>query len=230
MSVCLSLMLALQENLRQLCVFQLANESGQSYRWWEYVTKFGEECTMSGNNYNEDCAERVCQFCNACDTIKLGQPKSVVNVVPTVVQYFLGTFGTHSALRLFMWSCHASLQWQPLLCTHPDCSLSVLVCVSLLSVQRKEFKTWTTIASLLAFHHTVNKLSARFTQVFSELNGDSWSSLPALRNCIGNIQEDRENSIMEAEMASQRGDADTGEVRYSVIDLNHLPHYQMVQD
>ena len=129
MSVCLSLMLALQENLRQLCVFQLANESGQSYRWWEYVTKFGEECTMSGNNYNEDCAERVCQFCNACDTLKLGQPKSVVNVVPTVV---------HSALRLFVWICHASLQWQPLLCTHPDCTLSVLVCVSWLSLQRKE--------------------------------------------------------------------------------------------
>ena len=48
-----------QENLRQLCVFQLANQSGQSYRWWEYVTKFGEECTMAGNQYNEACAERV---------------------------------------------------------------------------------------------------------------------------------------------------------------------------
>lgn len=95
-----------QENLRQLCVFQLANESGQSYRWWEYVTKFGEECTMTGNQYNEACAERV----------------------------------------------------------------------------------------------------------FTELNGDSWSSLSALRSCIGDIQEDRDNSIMEAEMASQRGDADTGEV------------------
>lgn len=71
-------MLALQENLRQLCVFQLANNSGQSYRWWEYVTKFGEECTMSGNNYNEACAERVCQFCNMLMTsLKLGQPKVV---------------------------------------------------------------------------------------------------------------------------------------------------------
>ena len=48
-----------QENLRQLCVFKLANESGQSYRWWEYVTKFGEECTINHNQYNEECAERV---------------------------------------------------------------------------------------------------------------------------------------------------------------------------
>ena len=72
---------------------------------------------------------------------------------------------------------------------------------------------------MLSFHHTVTKLVACFMQVFSELNGDSWSSLSALRNCIGNIQEDRENSIMEAEMASQRGDADTGEVRYTVIIL-----------
>jgi len=76
-------LLVLQENLRQLCVFQLANESGQSYRWWEYVTKFGEECTMSGNNYNENCAERVCQFCYAFDSPKL---VLIVNVVTTVVQ------------------------------------------------------------------------------------------------------------------------------------------------
>ena len=48
-----------QENLRQLCVFKLGNESQESYRWWEYVTKFSEECTMAGNNYNEECAERV---------------------------------------------------------------------------------------------------------------------------------------------------------------------------
>ena len=49
-------------------------------------------------------------------------------------------------------------------------------------------------------------------QVFSELHGDDWSSLNALRECIGDIQEDRTNAIMEAEMASQRGDSDTGEV------------------
>ncbi|KAL3159117.1 hypothetical protein ABBQ32_011113 [Trebouxia sp. C0010 RCD-2024] len=95
-----------QENLRQLCVFKLASEAGQSYRWWEYVTKFGEECTMAGNKYNSECAEKV----------------------------------------------------------------------------------------------------------FRELSVDSWSSVAALNSCIGNIDEDEENSIMQAEMASQRGGGDTGEV------------------
>lgn len=51
----------LQENLRQLCVFKLASEAGQSYRWWEYVTKFGEECTMADNKYDSTCAEKVQQ-------------------------------------------------------------------------------------------------------------------------------------------------------------------------
>ena len=118
-------------------------------------------------------------------------------------------------------------------------SLYLCVCQCFQNKERKEFGSWTTIASLLAFHHSVKKLFACFTQVFSELNGDSWSSLPALRNCIGNIQEDRENSIMEAEMASQRGDADTGEVCYTlialikikikikIIALKHPPHVKV---
>ena len=49
----------MQENLRQLCVYQLANESGVPWKWWQYVTKFGDECKMSENQYNEECAERV---------------------------------------------------------------------------------------------------------------------------------------------------------------------------
>ncbi|EIE18502.1 hypothetical protein COCSUDRAFT_49231 [Coccomyxa subellipsoidea C-169] len=48
-----------QENLRQLCVFKLANESGVPWKWWEYSTKFGEQCKMVDNQYNEECAERV---------------------------------------------------------------------------------------------------------------------------------------------------------------------------
>lgn len=56
---CAELVRPLQENLRQLCVYKLGNESNESYRWWEYVTKFADECTMSENNYNEECAERV---------------------------------------------------------------------------------------------------------------------------------------------------------------------------
>ena len=53
------MLLTLQENLRQLCVFKLANESAVPWKWWEYVTRFGDECKMSENQYNEECAERV---------------------------------------------------------------------------------------------------------------------------------------------------------------------------
>ncbi len=52
---------AAQENLRQLCVFKLANESGQPWQWWDYVTRFADECKMSEKNYNEECAEKVRQ-------------------------------------------------------------------------------------------------------------------------------------------------------------------------
>ena len=40
-------------------MFKLANESNVPWKWWEYVTKFGETCKMSENQYNEECAERV---------------------------------------------------------------------------------------------------------------------------------------------------------------------------
>lgn len=50
---------SLQENLRQLCVFQLAKGSGKSWLWWDYVTRFGEQCTMANHTYDEDCAEKV---------------------------------------------------------------------------------------------------------------------------------------------------------------------------
>mmetsp|Transcript_27747 Transcript_27747/g.78514 ORF Transcript_27747/g.78514 Transcript_27747/m.78514 type:complete len:504 (+) Transcript_27747:1105-2616(+) len=47
------------ENLRQLCVYKIANATGQSWRWWDYVTKFGEACKMSENKYDDNCAEQV---------------------------------------------------------------------------------------------------------------------------------------------------------------------------
>ena len=55
----------LQENLRQLCVFQLAKDGGKPWMWWDYVTKFGDECTMVGKTYDEDCAEKVRAQCFA---------------------------------------------------------------------------------------------------------------------------------------------------------------------
>ena len=48
-----------QENLRQLCVFKLANDTSKPWYWWDYVTKFGEECSMVDKTYDEDCAEKV---------------------------------------------------------------------------------------------------------------------------------------------------------------------------
>mmetsp|Transcript_11383 Transcript_11383/g.20587 ORF Transcript_11383/g.20587 Transcript_11383/m.20587 type:complete len:737 (-) Transcript_11383:220-2430(-) len=47
------------ENLRQLCVFELAKASGKTWLWWDYVTRFADECKMSDKMYNEACAEQV---------------------------------------------------------------------------------------------------------------------------------------------------------------------------
>ncbi len=49
----------LQENLRQLCVYRLANETGKPEQWWDYITRFGAECAMKDKNYNAKCAEKV---------------------------------------------------------------------------------------------------------------------------------------------------------------------------
>jgi hypothetical protein len=47
------------ENLRQLCVFKLAAAAGRPWVWWDYVTRFGEECTMAAGKYGPECAEAV---------------------------------------------------------------------------------------------------------------------------------------------------------------------------
>ena len=47
------------ENLRQLCVFSMANATGKPWLWWDYTTQFGEKCKMSENKYNGNCAEEV---------------------------------------------------------------------------------------------------------------------------------------------------------------------------
>ena len=48
-----------QENLRQLCVFKIANATGRPWLWWDYVTLFADKCTMSSQDYGEKCAEEV---------------------------------------------------------------------------------------------------------------------------------------------------------------------------
>jgi hypothetical protein len=53
-----------QENLRQLCLFKLANASGVPWLWWDYVTRFDAKCTMSSDAYGQECAEAVFQEIN----------------------------------------------------------------------------------------------------------------------------------------------------------------------
>lgn len=48
-----------EENLRQLCVFKLANASGRPWLWWDYTTTFAQHCTMSTEAYGQSCAEKV---------------------------------------------------------------------------------------------------------------------------------------------------------------------------
>jgi hypothetical protein len=44
-----------QENLRQLCVFKLANATtpSRSHLWWRYTTLFAERCTMDSKAYGQ---------------------------------------------------------------------------------------------------------------------------------------------------------------------------------
>lgn len=47
------------ENLRQLCVYKVANDSNKPWVWWDYVTDFHIRCPMNEKKYNQECAEKV---------------------------------------------------------------------------------------------------------------------------------------------------------------------------
>jgi len=47
------------ENLRQICVHRVANESNRSWVWWDYVTDFHIRCSMKAKTYSKTCAEDV---------------------------------------------------------------------------------------------------------------------------------------------------------------------------
>ncbi|KAF8377638.1 hypothetical protein HHK36_031020 [Tetracentron sinense] len=47
------------ENLRQLCVFRVANETKRPWVWWDYVTDFQIRCPMKEKKYNKGCANTV---------------------------------------------------------------------------------------------------------------------------------------------------------------------------
>lgn len=45
-----------QENLRQMCVYKLLNESGKPELWWDYVTLFADTCAGSKATWTESCS------------------------------------------------------------------------------------------------------------------------------------------------------------------------------
>ncbi|PIA37625.1 hypothetical protein AQUCO_03000290v1, partial [Aquilegia coerulea] len=47
------------ENLRQLCVHRVANETKRSWVWWDFVTDFHIRCSMKEKRYSKECAEDV---------------------------------------------------------------------------------------------------------------------------------------------------------------------------
>lgn len=48
------------DNLRALCVFDVANKSNTPWLWWDYVSEFGEQCTMKNGKFAaRSCAEKV---------------------------------------------------------------------------------------------------------------------------------------------------------------------------
>ncbi|XP_073148963.1 vacuolar-sorting receptor 3-like [Henckelia pumila] len=47
------------ENLRQLCVFKVTNETNKPWIWWDYVTDFQIRCPMKEKKYNKECADGV---------------------------------------------------------------------------------------------------------------------------------------------------------------------------
>ncbi|KAI3666815.1 hypothetical protein L6452_41852 [Arctium lappa] len=47
------------QNLRQACLYKVANESGNPWIWWDYVTEFATRCSMKNNKYTKDCTEEV---------------------------------------------------------------------------------------------------------------------------------------------------------------------------
>lgn len=52
------------ENLRQLCVHRVANETNRSWVWWDYVTDFHIRCSMKQKKYSKECAEEVMKSLN----------------------------------------------------------------------------------------------------------------------------------------------------------------------
>ncbi|KAK8511048.1 hypothetical protein V6N11_046373 [Hibiscus sabdariffa] len=46
------------QNLRQACLFKVANERGKPWLWWDYVTDYAIRCTLK-EKYTKECADEV---------------------------------------------------------------------------------------------------------------------------------------------------------------------------
>uniref|UniRef100_A0A803N3L0 PA domain-containing protein n=1 Tax=Chenopodium quinoa TaxID=63459 RepID=A0A803N3L0_CHEQI len=67
------------ENLRQLCVHNVAKSENRSWVWWDYVTDFHIRCSMKEKKYTKTCAEDVLKSLNLpIDKIKkcTGNPEA----------------------------------------------------------------------------------------------------------------------------------------------------------
>ncbi|RWW75414.1 hypothetical protein BHE74_00016574 [Ensete ventricosum] len=51
------------ENLRQLCVHRVANDTGRPWVWWDVVTDYHVRCSMKEKKYSKECAEHVISKC-----------------------------------------------------------------------------------------------------------------------------------------------------------------------
>ncbi|XP_062215673.1 vacuolar-sorting receptor 1-like [Phragmites australis] len=47
------------QNLHQICVFKIANETGKPWLWWDYVHDFARRCPMKEKKYTHECASDV---------------------------------------------------------------------------------------------------------------------------------------------------------------------------
>ncbi|RZC49882.1 hypothetical protein C5167_018319 [Papaver somniferum] len=94
------------ENLRQLCVHRVANESNRSWVWWDYVTDFHIRCSMKEKRYSKECAEDVMNSLELpIEKIQkcMGDPEADVDnpvlkieqdlqMMPTTAQYVVQVF------------------------------------------------------------------------------------------------------------------------------------------
>jgi hypothetical protein len=47
------------ENLRHLCVHDVANATGAPWLWWDYASQFAQHCKMDDLRFNGECAEPI---------------------------------------------------------------------------------------------------------------------------------------------------------------------------